>query len=446
MRSITAKIVLWCLGVLAFSWLAFVAVSWVVLSRATNPAKGSVRGIEAGDAQLDRAVVAYQAGGSSQLAANLQTLRRTVYGRYHLLGAQGRDLVTGEDRAAAIQGMRPGESRQTSGGPAVYYAAGNGLYSLVWLGDWISAPGYFGLKDVVPYYLPVLAAVIALFGMLAWNIASPLRRLSEAVDRFAAGDLSVRVDSSRRDEIGNLSRAFDRMAERIGNLLTAERQLLQDVSHELRSPLARLSFAAELALTADDRQAAVARLKKEIHRLTSLVGALIQATREEGDPSQYRLQEIQLDELVSEIVEDFRSTQGSAIVQTTQPIAIRGDPELVRRTIDNILQNAIRYNCEGAAVEVTLTADGGHARLAVRDYGPGVPEDALQKIFQPFFRVDDSRDSTTGGVGLGLAIANRAVRLHHGRIWAENAHPGLRVTFELPIVETVQYRASRQGL
>ena len=100
--------------------------------------------------------------------------------------------------------------------------------------------------------------------------------------------------------------------------------------------------------------------------------------------------------------------------------------------MENILQNAIRYHGADAAVEVKLEMDAGGARLSVRDHGPGVPEDALAKIFQPFFRVDGSRDNATGGVGLGLAIAYRAVGLHHGRVWAENAHPGLRVTMELP--------------
>jgi two-component system sensor histidine kinase CpxA len=243
------------------------------------------------------------------------------------------------------------------------------------------------------------------------------------------------VDSRRRDEIGNLNRSFDRMAERIATLLTAERRLLQDISHELRSPLARLSFAAELIRTADDRDAAVGRLKKEINRLTNLVGALIEVTRAEGDPSLRCLEEIQLDELVLEVVEDCRSIRECEISAAAEArVVVRGDRELLRRSVENILQNAIRYNRAGAAVEVTLEIAADAARLSVRDHGPGVPEDALAKIFQPFVRVDDSRDNATGGVGLGLAIAYRAIGLHHGRIWAENAAPGLRVVMELPVV------------
>ena len=433
-RSVTAKILLWCLGVLAFSWVAFVVVSAVVSIRASGPASGATPAAEAGDAQFNSAVRAYETGGTGKLAAKLLAFRRTVYGKYHLLGPQGRDLITGEDRSALIAGMRPGDSRQTPGRAVLYYAAGSERYSLVWLSDWVSTPGRVGLKDLVPYYLPILAAVAVLFWLLAWNIASPIRKLAETVDRFGSGDLSVRVDSRRRDEIGNLSRSFDRMAERIATLLTAERRLLQDVSHELRSPLARLSFAAELIRTADDRDAAVGRLRKEISRLTDLVGALIQVTRAEGDASLHHPEEIQLDELVLEAVEDCRGARGCEIATAAdQPIVIRGDRELLRRSVENILQNAIRYNHEGAPVEVRLETAGDIARLTVRDHGPGVPEDALPKIFQPFFRVDASRDNATGGVGLGLAIAYRAIGLHHGRLWAENAYPGLRVTMELPV-------------
>jgi two-component system sensor histidine kinase CpxA len=415
--------------------VAFVWVSVVVANRASRPAIGATPAAETGDTQLDGAVRAYEAGGTGKLTANLATLRRNVYGKYHLLGPDGRDIVNGEDRSALMAGMQPGDSRQMPGRAVLFYAARNERYRLVWLSDWVSTPGYFGLKDLAPYYVLILAAVAMLFWLMAWNIASPIRKLEEAVDRFGSGDLTVRVDSRRRDEIGNLNRSFDRMAERIATLLTAERRLLQDISHELRSPLARLSFAAELIRTADDRDAAVGRLKKEINRLTNLVGALIEVTRAEGDPSLRCLEEIQLDELVLEVVEDCRSIRECEISASAEArVVVRGDRELLRRSVENILQNAIRYNRAGAAVEVTLEIAADAARLSVRDHGPGVPEDALAKIFQPFVRVDDSRDNATGGVGLGLAIAYRAIGLHHGRIWAENAAPGLRVVMELPVV------------
>jgi signal transduction histidine kinase len=439
-KSVAAKILLWCLGTLLFSYAAFVMVSVVVARRAESSRPMGVAP-ETRQKQLADAERAYERGGPAALTAGLRGMQRIVYGRYHLVDAHGRDLITGEDRSAVIAGMHPGESRHppgaADGSAVVFLAAANERYALVWLSNWETGAAMgFGLKDLAPYYLLILVAVACLFWLMAANIASPIRSLAQTVDRFGAGDLSVRVHSRRRDEIGNLGRAFDRMAERIEVLLTAERRLLQDISHELRSPLARLSFAAELIRTADDRDAAVGRLKKEIGRLTNLVGALIQVTRAEGDPSLQKPEEIQLDELIYEVAADCRSSRDCEIaVEADVAVMIRGDRELLRRAVENIVQNAMRYTAEGTAVEVKLEQVGDTAKVSVRDYGPGVPEEVLPKIFQPFFRADDSRDSATGGVGLGLAIAYRAVGLHHGKLRAENASPGLRVWLELPVAE-----------
>jgi two-component system sensor histidine kinase CpxA len=273
--------------------------------------------------------------------------------------------------------------------------------------------------------------------MLALNIARPLRDLSRAVERFGRGDLDVRLKSRRKDEIGELSRSFDRMAERIGTLVTAERRLLQDVSHELRSPLARLSFAAELTRSAPDRDAAVERLKKEIGRLTDLVGALVEVTRAEGDPSATQWEPLQLGELLRGVVDDCRvdaEARGCSIgVKGEFDLTLRGDRELLRRAVENVVRNAIRHTPRGTTVDVKMESADQTVLINVRDSGPGVPEELLPKIFQPFFRVDDSRDSSTGGVGLGLAIAYRAISVHHGRLWAQNVHPGLNVCIELPL-------------
>jgi two-component system sensor histidine kinase CpxA len=280
--------------------------------------------------------------------------------------------------------------------------------------------------------------VALLCWLLALTIVSPLRAFARTVDRFGAGDLTVRLNSRRRDEIGELSEAFDRMAERIGTLLSAERRLLQDISHELRTPLARLSFAAELVRTADNRDEAVARLKKEIQRLTDLVSTLLQVTRAEGDPSSAAFEELWLDELLADTIDDCRveaDARGCGLaLRSVLRLSIGGDRELLRRAVENVIRNSIRYAPRDSTVEVELTASPGAARIAVRDYGPGVPEEALPKLFQPFFRVDDARESSTGGVGLGLTIAMRAVGLHHGAMWARNVHPGLQVWIELPLV------------
>jgi two-component system sensor histidine kinase CpxA len=272
--------------------------------------------------------------------------------------------------------------------------------------------------------------------ILAIHLAAPLRQLRRVVEQFGRGDLKARGGSKRMDEIGELSRAFDEMAERIETLLSAERRLLQDVSHELRSPLARLGFAVELARDDEDRDFALARVRKEADRMTALVGELLQLTRIEGDPRESALQDVPLAQLLGNIVADCEleaEAKGCRMVhRSDRPIAIAGQPELLHRAVENIVRNAIRHTEEGTSVEVDLVLEGDLATIAVRDHGPGVPEPFLNDIFKPFFRVDDDRSRSSGGVGLGLAIARRAVEVHQGRIMARNAQPGLLITIELP--------------
>jgi len=430
--KVYAKILLWCFGTLVLSLIAFIGVSIYVSMR--NVDHGSfVPRLNA--LILEEAVTAYESHGARALTADLDRVRRHLGGQHYLTDANGRDLATGEDRTKLLAAARrdAGPPKRYDSRQVVYYPSADGRYRLLVV---FESPVDF--SQYLPYYLLILVAIALLCWVLATNIASPLRGLARVVDRFGAGDLSVRVNSTRKDEIGEVGRAFDRMAERIATLLTAERRLLQDISHELRSPLARLSFAAELARTADNRDAAIARLNKEIARLTDLVGGLIQVTRVEGDPEAHNTEALRLDSLLTEVVGDCRveaEARGSQIALTAEPqLTLRGDREVLRRAIENILRNSIRYNPAGSSIEVNLAASADTARIAVRDYGPGVPEDVLPKIFQPFFRVDDSRDTATGGVGLGLAIASRAIGLHHGRLWAENVVPGLKVWIELPLV------------
>src|SRR5438067_13418323 len=191
------------------------------------------------------------------------------------------------------------------------------------------------ISSSLPYYVLVLAAIAGLCRALAATIAFPLRSLSRAVERFGRGQLSVRVNSKRRDEIGDLGRSFDQMAERIETLLTAERRLLQDISHELRSPLARLSFAAELTKTAEDRDAAAAKLRKDIDRLASMVGSLLEVTRLEGDPLLRNPEDVPLSPLLQELVDDCRveaEARGCRLTLEAAPaLSVQGDRELLRR-------------------------------------------------------------------------------------------------------------------
>lgn len=285
----------------------------------------------------------------------------------------------------------------------------------------------------------VLLAAVLLCYWLALHLTEPVRQLQRAVERFGRGDLSARVGSKRRDELGQLARTFDRMAGRIETLLHAERRLLLDISHELRSPLARLGVAVELARSGADLESNLNRIQKESDRLNSLVGQLLQVTRAEGDPSVLRREPVRVDELVQQLVDDSSieaQAHGCKLQYTGgQAVIVEGDPELLRRAVENVIRNAIRFAPRESAVEVSLARNNGKAVLDVRDRGPGVPDEALPRIFDAFYRVESDRARTSGGAGLGLSIARRAVELHKGAIRARNAQPGLEVEMELPVAE-----------
>jgi signal transduction histidine kinase len=277
--------------------------------------------------------------------------------------------------------------------------------------------------------------------LLARYLTRPLGRLRDATQRFAEGDLSVRVShglSGAAGEIVALGTDFDRMAERIEQLLAAQKRLLRDVSHELRSPLARLSVALGLARKRAPAElgAPLDRIELESERLSELIGRILTVTRLEtarAAPGEI----VDVGALLDEIVRDARyEAQGERRVTLSVRSGgeLFGDPVSLREAVENVIRNALRITGEGTEVEVELDrTDGGSFRIAVRDRGPGVPEPQLGKIFEPFYRVDSSRDRMTGGTGIGLAIAELGVRLHEGSIRAENAEGGgLRVTIDLP--------------
>jgi two-component system sensor histidine kinase CpxA len=288
-----------------------------------------------------------------------------------------------------------------------------------------------GYWILVPQDLWLIGAVVLLCYWLAMHLAEPVRRLQRAVERFGQGDLSTRFETDRRDELGDLARTFNRMADRIQTLLAAERRLLLDISHELRSPLARLGVAVELARSGDDRGGALDRIQKEADRLNSLVGELLQVTRAEGDPSSLHFEPVRLDDFVRDIVETNRieaTARGSELKLAVEAaMEVQGNPELLRRAVENVIRNAIRHAPAGTTVEVAVKGRS----ILVRDSGPGVPEQDLSRIFDPFYRVENDRNRSSGGAGLGLAIARRAVELHKGIIRARNADPGLLITIEL---------------
>ncbi|WP_435009187.1 sensor histidine kinase [Tundrisphaera lichenicola] len=434
MRSIRAKILLWSLGTFGLSLIAFGMISKYLAREAPGPDSFFFKTLAMIDEEVCRA---YEEGGRGRLAEFINRLDAYYGDEYHMLDARGRDLVDGRDWSSLIaqSGRRPGPPHPVGGGVLVSaHQLRGGRYHLV-----VMIRPRFDPKGILPYYGAVVLVIVLLGYALAVHLATPLRKLRGVVDRFGQGELSARSGSNRRDEIGELARSFDRMAGQIESLRAFERRLLQDVSHELRSPLARLGFNLELARMDEGRDAAFERIGRDLARLSSLVNELLQLTcaEAEGDASARRFEPVRLDELLGSLAEDCGAealAKGCRIDDRNEgPVSLEGDGELLRRAIENLIRNAIRHAPEGSVIDVDLRTFAGLASITVRDQGPGVPESALESIFDPFFRVDEARSRSDGGAGLGLSIAQRSVEIHGGRIFARNARPGLLVTIELPI-------------
>lgn len=280
--------------------------------------------------------------------------------------------------------------------------------------------------------------------LLTRHITTPILRLRKASQNLAAGQLSARAAPSmerRRDELGLLVKDFNQMADRIEELVGGQRQLIFDMSHELRSPLARLSVALDLAHKAESADSAFAHMERDLECLNEMIERLLTIARLDAVSRPIEFCRVNLRELVTAIVADagFESTRRGVQIGVTceGEHGVQGNPELLHSAIENVIRNAIRYTEENSKVEVRIDSYeiAGEAliRVAVRDAGPGLPEAELENIFKPFYRVTESRDRQSGGAGLGLAIADRVVRLHNGTIRAENVQPhGLEVQIELP--------------
>lgn len=292
-----------------------------------------------------------------------------------------------------------------------------------------------------------LIAMILTTGVLCYGLAryltAPIARLRAATQRLAGGDLTARVGATaaqRRDELADLGRDFDRMAERLQSLVDAQRTLVSNVSHELRSPLTRLNLALELARQRAGAEAsgALDRIERESDRLGTLIEQLLMLARLESGFEDQGREPVDLAQLVQDIVNDaeFEAHGRNRSLSITMSAACEtlGRADLLHSAIENIVRNAVRYTAEGTTVEISLECQphGSSCQdvIRVRDHGPGVPEAMLAHLFRPFYRVDDARDRQSGGTGLGLAIAKRSVEIHGGHITASNA-PGGGLLFEI---------------
>ena len=304
----------------------------------------------------------------------------------------------------------------------------------------LGARAIFGL-------ISVLLVGGALCFWLARHITNPLVRLGQAAGRIADGRLDTRVDAAirwRRDEIGGLGLSFDLMAERIGFLIDAQQRVLGVVSHELRSPLARLCVALGLLreCSPEEKTEYLDRIELEAEHLDKLIGQLLTLAKIDSGADSSRMETFDLGNLILEVAADGNfEAQGrccSVKVETMDACMVKGVAENLRRAIENPVRNAIRYTKPNTAVEITMgrreTFPGSLAVIQIRDHGPGVPPGDLKNIFLPFHRVADA-SAIADGAGLGLAITERIVRMHGGRVRATNAKDGgLIFEMELPLV------------
>jgi two-component system sensor histidine kinase CpxA len=284
---------------------------------------------------------------------------------------------------------------------------------------------------------------------LARHIAGPVVQLSEAAGRIADGWLDTRSDQSlrlRRDEIGRLGLSFDRMAERIESLVRGQQRLLGYVSHELRSPLARLSVAEGLLRQCppEERAEYLDRIELEVEHLDQLIGQLLTLARIDSGADSSRKETVELSSLIQEVAVDGNfeaQAKGCAVkVDSVGACTATGAREQLRRAIENVVRNAIRYTHPSTDVEITMRQQRALALstvvIQVRDHGPGMPSEHLEKIFLPFYRVPTTHGEPAGGAGLGLAITERIVRMYGGSVSATNAPDGgLIVKLELSLIE-----------
>jgi two-component system sensor histidine kinase CpxA len=277
--------------------------------------------------------------------------------------------------------------------------------------------------------------------LLTLYLTGPILRLRQAAQLLAGGMLSTRAAASierRGDELGALGRDFNTMAARIEELISRQRQLIFDISHELRSPLARLNVALDLAREGKAGELPFDHMESDLVRLNEMISRLLTIARLDTAAVLVEMTSVNLTHLVRQIVDDagFEAQKRNVVVNMAAPEQCysRGDAELLHSAIENIVRNAIRYTDAETSVDVSLEPnDNSNILLMIRDHGKGVPENDLERIFQPFYRVAEARDRESGGAGLGLAIADRVIRIHGGTIRAENVQTsGLKVVIEIP--------------
>jgi len=437
----TSLLVVLIVGFLIFQPDPDVLASWRIIGRGAVTAVGSM------------AANAYERSGESGAAGVLADLSHNTELRAWLYGPDAK-LLSGPSPASGAQDLvqkaiENSESQSRSGGGMIMAAhriqSGSGkLYVLVW-----QAPSRLEHRLLTARFALRMASLVLTGGLvclwLTWYITRPIRALRDATRRLSQGDLAVRVGNHqelrRGDELSDLAHDFDDMAERIETLIKAQQQLLADISHELRSPLARVSLALDLVRRRlGDEVPEHRRIEREVLRLNELIEQLLTLARLQGHPAHARLEWVNMRTLVHEVADDAgfeaKSANKQVVVRHDCDAKLRGSSALLRSAIENVVRNAVRYTPEHSEVSIEMQSkhDTGRLAITIRDQGPGVPPAALDRLFDPFFRVEEGRGRISGGVGLGLAIVRHAMVFHGGYAVAENSSSGgLLVRLELPL-------------
>ncbi len=455
MRSLFSKIFLWF-------WLAMALVSLtLILSSAWTESRTSREHDEA----MDRAMTPLLADNFAEVydregKTGLQELLARGKGSFpwdpFLFDGHGREVLNRSVSPQVAEAMqlaliskkteivRRGEGRWV--GQFVQANSGNS-YVLVLEINRRMPHAVLGAPYQVQF-LRVLIVLLIVGWICLWitrHITSPIVQLRSAATQLARGNLSARVGADtllRKDELAGLGKDFNHMADQIELLMVAQRRLIADISHELRSPLARLSVALGLARRTADHatDASLNRIERETQRLNELISGLLNLARLESGTETLDQKIVNVRELVASVADDANFEAGSrnrsVRLGSTFSCSREGNPQLLHSAIENVVRNAVNYTAEGTEVEVSLVPaeEGRSAIIRIRDHGPGVPDSALKTIFEPFFRVDDARDRLSGGAGLGLSITDRVIRAYGGSIRAQN-HPegGLIIELTLPL-------------
>lgn len=460
MRSLFLKIFLWFWLTVVLVGVTLVVTTLITRAHSQTDAEGWKASVSfAVSGEANRAVSIYEQGGAAALRKHFELMRKERLISFYLLDENGRevldqkppqqaiDLATTARKDAPLLPSYPGNDRFA----AQRVVAPSGREYIFFL----IAPGVPVrdlLRELGIESLLGLAGVLLVAGLfcfwLARHITAPLVELREAASQIADGQLSTRMPPAmqkRRDEIGVLGQHFDRMAGRIESLVAGQQRLLSTVSHELRSPLTRLSLAASLLHRCSPEEATeyLDRIELETEQLDKLIAQLLTLSRiESGADAGLAKEEIDLANLLQEIAANgnFEARARSCMVclGPLESCVTTGVTDQIRRALENVVRNAIRYTKLNSQIEISMRRRGAlsaaTAFIEVRDYGPGVPESDLQKIFLPFYRVHSDDESNSNGSGLGLAITERIVRMHGGSVRAVNATDGgLVIELELPL-------------